>query len=189
MGFNIYINNMIKSVPKLTKNKKIVTIKLHTINKEVSMKDELKLKSQICFPLYVCSKEVIRKYKPLLDEVNLTYTQFITLLALWEDEKTTVNELGKKLYLDSGTLTPLLKKLEMKDYIFRNRSANDERNVYVTLTEEGKKLKDKCRNIPSLVYSNIGLSSTELQQLYVLLYKIMNNIDENIETQEYNDLL
>lgn len=153
------------------------------------MKDEFKLKSQICFPLYVCSKEVIRKYKPFLDEFNLTYTQFITLLVMWEEENITVNELGKRLYLDSGTLTPLLKKLEMKDYIKRIRSNNDERNVYISLTEEGKDLKNKCLDIPSMVYSNLGLSPSELQQLYVLLYKIMDNINEDIEKKEYSDLL
>ena len=153
------------------------------------MRNELKLKNQICFPLYVSSKEVIRRYKPLLDEVNLTYTQFIVLLVLWEERSINVNDLGKRLFLDSGTLTPLLKKLEIKGYITRNRSKHDERNVIITISEEGLSLKDKCINIPSKVYSNIGLNSSELQTLYKLLYKIISNVEQKVEKDNFGDLL
>lgn len=153
------------------------------------MNNDLKLKNQICFPLYVSSKEVIRKYTPLLDDVNLTYTQFIVMLVLFEEKKITVNELGKKVYLDSGTLTPLLKKLETKGYIERNRSKEDERTVYITLNQEGESLKEKCINIPTKVYSSIGLTSKELRELYVLLYKIINHVNNESERDSYKDLL
>ena len=99
--------------------------------------DCLKLKNQICFPLYACSKEIIRRYKPFLDRVDLTYTQYITMMALWENEKMNVRELGQCLFLDSGTLTPVLKKLESKGFIVRSRSKEDERNLIVTVSETG----------------------------------------------------
>ena len=99
--------------------------------------DCLKLKNQICFPLYACSKEIIRRYKPFLDRVDLTYTQYIAMMALWENEKMNVRELGRCLFLDSGTLTPVLKKLENKGYIARSRSKEDERNLIVTVTDKG----------------------------------------------------
>ena len=102
--------------------------------------DCLKLKSQLCFPLYACSKEIIRKYKPFLDKFDLTYTQYITMMALWENESMNVRELGLVLFLDSGTLTPVLKKLESKGYLERKRSKEDERNLIVTVTEKGWKL-------------------------------------------------
>jgi DNA-binding MarR family transcriptional regulator len=114
------------------------------INKD----DLLKLDNQLCFALYVCSKEIIRKYKPLLDPLNLTYTGYIIMLALWEKDNVTVKELGERLYLDSGTLTPLLKKLESSGYIKRDRSSSDERNVYIRLTEKGALLKEKAYEIP-----------------------------------------
>ena len=94
----------------------------------------LMLKNQLCFPLYACSKEIIRRYKPFLDKVDLTYTQYITMMALWENESMNVRELGQCLFLDSGTLTPVLKKLEGKGYIERCRSKEDERNLIVTVT-------------------------------------------------------
>ncbi|MBQ7103500.1 MAG: MarR family transcriptional regulator, partial [Anaerotignum sp.] len=101
--------------------------------------DALKLRGQLCFPLYACAKETIRLYKPFLDELGLTYTQYITMMVLWEKKCLTVKELGKELYLDSGTLTPLLKKLEAKGYLIRERSKEDERNLFISLTEEGEK--------------------------------------------------
>ena len=93
--------------------------------------DKLRLESQLCFPLYACSKEIVRRYKPFLDEVDLTYTQYITMMVLWFNKSVNVKELGKKLYLDSGTLTPVLKKLEVKGYITRERSKEDERTLIV----------------------------------------------------------
>ena len=103
--------------------------------------DILKLDNQLCFSLYVCSKEIIRKYKPLLEPYGLTYTGYIIMMALWEEDDITIKSLGEKLFLDSGTLTPLLKKLESQGYIVRNRSKKDERNVYINLTKKGKDLK------------------------------------------------
>ena len=99
--------------------------------------ESLKLDNQLCFPLYAAAKEIVRKYKPFLDELDLTYTQYITMMVMWEERCITVTKLGEKLYLDSGTLTPLLKKLEQKNYISRQRSKEDERTLDVTLTSEG----------------------------------------------------
>ena len=102
--------------------------------------DALKLSKQLCFPLYACSREMIKLYKPWLDELGLTYTQYITMMVLWEHHATTVKSLGQELYLDSGTLTPLLKKLEEKGLVTRRRSEQDERNLIVTLTEKGEEI-------------------------------------------------
>ena len=111
--------------------------------------ESLKLCNQVCFPLYACSKEIIRKYKPFLDEIDLTYTQYITMMVLWEKKSVNVKTLGECLYLDSGTLTPVLKKLESKGYINRERSNEDERNLVVSITKEGEDLRDKAISIPS----------------------------------------
>lgn len=137
--------------------------------------DCLKLENQLCFPLYAASKEVIRKYKPFLDEISLTYTQYITMLVLWNNNNINVKELGEKLFLDSGTLTPLLKNLEQKGYIKRNRSNEDERNLIVSLTNEGIKLKDKAKDIPSKIGKCINLNENEAFELYKILYKILGN--------------
>ena len=103
--------------------------------------DALKLENQICFPLYVCAKEIVNAYKPYLDELDLTYTQYITMMALWERKELRVKELGKCLYLDSGTLTPLLKRLEQKGYVTRRRGRADERDLIVTVTDSGEALR------------------------------------------------
>ena len=137
--------------------------------------DCLKLENQLCFPLYAASKEVIRKYKPFLDEISLTYTQYITMLVLWDNSNINVKELGEKLFLDSGTLTPLLKNLEQKGYIKRNRSNEDERNLIVSLTNDGIKLKDKAKDIPSKIGKCINLNENEAFELYKILYKILDN--------------
>ena len=141
-----------------------------------SMKDRydcLKLKNQICFPLYACSKEIIRRYKPFLDRVDLTYTQYITMMALWENEKMNVRELGQCLFLDSGTLTPVLKKLESKGFIVRSRSKEDERNLIVTVTEKGWELRDEALSIPEDMSSCVSLNPEEASELYRLLYKVL----------------
>ena len=140
------------------------------MNKE----DYLKLENQLCFPLYVCSKEIIKKYTPYLEKIDLTYTQYIVLMVLWEQPKMTVKELGKKLFLDSGTLTPLLKKLENKEYIERNRSIKDERNLIVSITKKGKDLKEKAQYIPKEVGKCINLSQEDAINLYKILYKIVS---------------
>lgn len=135
--------------------------------------DCLKLKSQLCFPLYACSKEIIRRYKPFLDRFDLTYTQYITMMALWENESMNVRELGGALFLDSGTLTPVLKKLENKGYIERRRSKEDERNLIVTVTQKGWDLRDEALSIPASMSSCVNLNPEEAAQLYSLLYKVL----------------
>ncbi len=136
--------------------------------------DPLKLENQLCFPLYVAAKEVVRKYTPLLQELNLTYTQYIAMLVLWEEKEIRIKDLGDKLYLDSGTLTPLLKKLEKLGYIERKRSKSDERNVSVSLTKNGIMLKNKAEVIPQQIASCINLSEEEAVSLYQLLVKVIN---------------
>lgn len=139
--------------------------------------DCLKIENQLCFPLYACSKEVVRRYKPYLDELDLTYTQYITMMILWDERTTNVKTLGKRLYLDSGTLTPLLKKLEAKGFITRQRSKEDERNLVVHVTEAGMKLRGRAVDIPAKMGKCVNLKPEEAKQLYRLLYKILGRID------------
>lgn len=134
----------------------------------------LALDNQICFPLYACSKEIIRRYKPLLDPLDLTYTQYITMMVMWEAKSITVKDLGDKLYLDSGTMTPLLKKLETKGYIKRQRSESDERSVIISITEEGEKLRDEAVNVPTQLGSCVPLDVEELIELKRMLLKLLN---------------
>lgn len=138
--------------------------------------DALKLENQLCFPLYACSKEIVRKYKPYLDELDLTYTQYITMIALWENGEINVKELGEKLYLDSGTLTPLLKKLEGKGYITRERSKTDERNLIVRLTSSGESLKSKAAEVPKKVGACVNINPEKAKMLGETLYEILNSI-------------
>ena len=135
--------------------------------------DALKLENQLCFPLYACSREIIRKYKPLLDAIDLTYTQYIVMMVLWERGAVTVKELGDCLYLDSGTLTPLLKKLEAKGLLTRARSPQDERNLIVTVTEEGAALRERAAGIPEKMARCSPLEPQEAMTLYRLLYKML----------------
>ncbi|MGL5766630.1 MAG: MarR family winged helix-turn-helix transcriptional regulator, partial [Sarcina sp.] len=128
-------------------------------------KDVLKLDNQICFSLYAASKEVIKKYKPILSKYNLTYTQYITMLVLWEYNKLSVKEIGCKLHLDSGTLTPLIKKLEAMELVTKYRSKEDDRVVLVELTKKGKVLKEKVKDVPKSIYCSVGLDIKELQSL------------------------
>lgn len=138
--------------------------------------DCLKLGSQLCFPLYACSKEIIRRYKPFLDKLDLTYTQFITMMAMWEHGELNVKELGKCLYLDSGTLTPVLKKLEVKGYLKRSRSKSDERNLSVTITKEGMALRERALEVPAGMACSIDLPGEDAKLLYTLLYKILDRV-------------
>ena len=140
--------------------------------------DALKLENQICFPLYACSKEIVRLYKPFLDEIDLTYTQYITMMVLWEQKTINVKELGNYLFLDSGTLTPLLKKLEQKGLITRERSKEDERVVNVTITEMGEALKEKAVEIPDKLVSCVRLPQEDAVQLYQILHKLLQVIKE-----------
>ena len=139
--------------------------------------DCLKLENQLCFPLYACAKEVVRRYKPFLSELDLTYTQYIAMMVLWEEKEINVKDLGAKLYLDSGTLTPLLKKLESKGYINRERSDADERNLIITITESGEKLKDKAADVPMKVGACINLEPEKAKFLYQTLYEILNAME------------
>jgi len=141
------------------------------------IKETMKLKNHLCFPLYACSRETIKLYKPLLDELDLTYTQYITMLVLWERKQVTVKELGTALYLDSGTLTPLLKKLEEKGLVNRRRSALDERNLLVSLTPAGAAMQERATHIPTTMEKCVNLNWEERVTLYRLLYKMLEYLD------------
>ncbi len=141
--------------------------------------DALKLENQLCFPLYACSKEIVRRYKPFLEELDLTYTQYIAMMVMWEHKKINVTNMGKLLYLDSGTLTPVLKKLEQKGYIERKRSTEDERVLTVHITEKGEQLKDSAVEVPQKMSCCLNLSLEESEMLYSLLYKTLGGCKEN----------
>lgn len=135
--------------------------------------DVLKLENQLCFPLYACARETIKLYTPLLEKLDLTYTQYITMLVLWEKKSINVKTLGEVLYLDSGTLTPLLKKLESKGLVTRQRSKEDERNLIVELTEAGEQLREEALSIPIAMAKCVSLEPEEAHTLYRLLYKLL----------------
>jgi DNA-binding MarR family transcriptional regulator len=147
------------------------------------MKEErykaLYLENQLCFPLYACAKEVTRQYRPFLDRYGLTYTQYIALLALWEYGPMHLDELGEKLMLDSGTLTPLLKKLEDKGYLIREKDPEDKRNLILSVSEKGFALREEALAIPGQIGSCLHLSKEEAITLYRLLYKTINNMKES----------
>ncbi len=138
--------------------------------------ERLKLSQQLCFPLYACSRETIKLYKPYLDELGLTYTQYITLMVLWENKAMTVKALGQELYLDSGTLTPLLKKLEEKGLVTRRRSELDERNLIVTITELGESMRDRALHIPEEMAKCVNLPKDDIAELYRMLYKMLEYV-------------
>ncbi len=138
--------------------------------------DKLKLENQLCFPLYAASKEIVRHYKPFLDKLDMTYTQYIAMMVLWEHKKLTVKELGEYLYLDSGTLTPLLKTMEKKGWVERNRSKEDERVQNVTITKQGEALREQALSVPEQMAGCVHLKQEEIAQLYQLLYKILDNL-------------
>lgn len=137
-------------------------------------KNPLKLENQLCFPLYACAKEVVRRYKPFLDEIGLTYTQYIAMMVIWEQKCVNVKMLGEYLYLDSGTLTPLLKKLENHGLISRRRSEEDERNLLVSITKEGERLREQALYVPAKMGACMPLSQEEAYTLYRLLYKLLS---------------
>ena len=140
--------------------------------------DSLKLENQLCFPLYACAKEVVKQYRPFLEELDLTYTQYIAMMVFWEVKECSVKDLGKKLYLDSGTLTPVLKSLEKKGYVKRYRSKVDERVLLVSITEEGEALKEKAVSIPTQLMSCVNIAPEEAKTLYTLLYKVLGTLSE-----------
>ena len=141
--------------------------------------EDLYLVNQVCFPLYATSKEIIRPYTPLLKPLNLTYTQYLVMLVLWEKKKTSVKELGNDLCLDSGTLTPLLKKLAEKNYINRQRETGDERIVNVTLTPQGAALQKQAEGIPQKIKSYLPLEQEELDTLQHLTRKMLDNFHQD----------
>ena len=138
--------------------------------------DSLKLCNQLCFPLYACSKEIVKKYRDFLDPLGLTYTQYITMMVMWERKQVGVKELGEALYLDSGTLTPLLKKLEKQGFVSRSRSTVDERNLIVSITDKGEALREKAVAIPEQIGQCLNLDSKETETLYQLLYKVLRQV-------------
>ena len=138
----------------------------------------LLLDSQLCFPLYACAREVVKRYRPFLDNIGLTYTQYITMMVLWETPCISSRQLGRRLFLDSGTLTPVLKKLEAMGYVNRKRDEQDERNLLLTLTEEGEELKTHAALIPQQMASCIQLDPKDAFQLYTLLHRLLDTMRE-----------
>ena len=138
----------------------------------------LKLENQICFPLYACAKEVVKAYKPYLDKLDLTYTQYITMMVMWEQKELRVRDVGKYLYLDSSTLTPLLKRLEEKGYVTRHRSTEDERDLIVTITDKGEALKEKAVTIPEQLGACIEMDPKKSKALYDLLYELIGKLTQ-----------
>ena len=137
--------------------------------------EPLLLRNQLCFPIYACAREVIKAYREPLSALDLTYTQYLVMMVLWEEKQKSVRELGECLYLDSGTLTPLLKKLEAKGCIVRERSPEDERCVIVSLTAEGEALREEALNVPRCMGAKSPLSKEEAETLYRILYKILHS--------------
>ena len=135
--------------------------------------DCIRLENQLCFPIYAASREIVKRYRPFLDELDLTYTQYITMMVFWEEKKINVKHLGEKLFLDSGTLTPVLKSLEAKGFVSRYRSKEDERILTVEITPEGEALKEKAVEIPQKMAGCVKLSAEEATQLHTLMHKIL----------------
>ena len=138
----------------------------------------LSLRSQLCFPLYAASREMIKRYRPHLDKIGLTYTQYIVMMVFWEEKTQNVKQLGEKLWLDSGTLTPVLKTLEAKGYLVRRRSKADERVLNVEITEAGEALKDEACCVPTEMLKHVALSQEECYTLYKLLRKLLEEAPE-----------
>ena len=147
----------------------------------MSKKDEgyesLKLCNQVCFPLYACSKELVRQYTPLLKKLDLTYTQYLVMMVLWEKEEVSSRELAECLHLDYGTLTPVLKRLEKSELLVRQRMEEDERLLAIRLTKQGKELQKKAVDIPTSMASRVGLTKKEFETLYQLTYKALSNME------------
>lgn len=141
--------------------------------------DSLRLENQLCFPLYACAREIVKAYRPCLHGLGLTYTQYITMMVLWEEEHISVKELGRKLHLDSGTLTPLLKKLESKGYLTRKRSHEDERVVIACITDAGKKIEQVAAGVPKAMEEQLaGFGAQDSKTLYRLLYQMMELLEK-----------
>ena len=161
----------ISQIPQKSSNKKMEK------SEDMDQYDILKLQNQVCFPLYACSKELVRQYGPYLKELNLTYTQYIVMMVLWEKEMVSSKELSECLHLDYGTLTPVLKRLEQAGYLKRERAAEDERLLTITLTEEGRNIKKNAVTIPPAISECMGLTMEEFGTLYTLTYKALKNME------------
>ncbi len=147
----------------------------------MSRHPQLDLDAQLCFPLYAASRAVTRAYGPLLREFGLTYPQYLALLALWDEgDPMTVGELGNRLRLDSGTLTPVLKRLEQAGIVTRRRDADDERRVLVALTAAGQELQDRVSDVPTRLVASLGLNATESRQLRRLLGSLLDRLDAEL---------
>ncbi len=141
--------------------------------------ESLKLCNQVCFPLYACSKELVRQYGPYLKELELTYTQYLVMMVLWEKQTVSSRELAECVHLDYGTLTPVLKRLEQAGYLQRTRAPEDERLLTLVLTEKGRDLRDKAVSIPPAVAECMGLTAEEFRVLYTLTYKALHHMEQN----------
>lgn len=158
------------------------------MNYEVNILEDrytaLRLKNQLCFPLYAVSNIITRKYKPLLDKLDLTYTQYIVMMVLWEEKQVNEKFLCEALCLKSNTVTPLLKKLEDKGYIKKEKNAADERNLVITLTDAGEKLQDEALSVPECIAREIKLTPEEVTNLYQILYKMLDEERAKNKTEE-----
>lgn len=141
--------------------------------------EELRLDNQVCFPLYACAKEIVRQYRKPLDELNLTYTQYICMMVLWEHGGMTEGQLGEIVHLESGTLAPLLKRLEKAGYINRIRPETNERKLFLSLTEEGEALKEEARSVPHIIRGCIPLPDDELLMLRDILNRALLGMEHN----------
>lgn len=155
------------------------------MNSETDRFDALKLKNQVCFPLYACAKEIVRQYGPYLKDLNLTYTQYIVMMVMWEKESVSSRELAECLHLDYGTLTPVLKRLDQIGYLTRERAASDERLLTLTLTEKGRELKDEAVRIPPCIAACVGLSAEEFRTLYTLMYKALEHMESSRQSETH----
>ena len=142
----------------------------------LSADDALLLDNQLCFPLYACAREVVKRYRPFLDELGLTYTQYIAMMVLWETPCVSSRQLGRRLFLDSGTLTPVLKRLETMGYVNRKRDEKDERNLIVTLTGTGQALKERAAFVPGQMAACIRMEPQDAIQLYTLLHRLLDGM-------------
>ena len=140
----------------------------------------LRLRNQLCFPLYLCSKELTRRYQPMLDKLNLTYTQYVVMMYFWEVGGGSARDVSRALLLDPSTLTPILKKLEQKGYLARKRDPKDERSLVIHLTDAGEALKDDALEVPSRMANCLGLSPEEAMRLGELIGKVLNNIEKEL---------
>ncbi|WP_442865154.1 MarR family winged helix-turn-helix transcriptional regulator [Alkalihalobacillus sp. CinArs1] len=143
---------------------------------KIEQNDQLKLENQLCFSVYACSREITKMYRPYLDKLGITYPQYLVLLVLWEHHETTVTALGAELYLDSGTLTPLLKRMEESELVKRERSKEDERRVMVRLTTKGEELREEASIIPDAMAANSGLSKEEFKNALTGFQQLLDHI-------------